>query len=78
MKLSNKTYNILKDLASIWLPNINVLIGAVWAIWGLPFSDKITATIVAVIALLDAILGNSIKSSSKAFWADKTIVSNEQ
>ena len=67
--MTNKTYDILKDLATIWLPALNVCVASIWAIWGLPYGEQITATIVAVIGLLNAILGLSIKSSSKAYWA---------
>lgn len=72
--MNNKTYDILKDLATIWLPALEVLISAVWAIWKLPYAEEITATIVSVVALLNTILGLGIKSSSKAYWADKTII----
>lgn len=68
MKLSNKMYDILKDAATIWLPALEVCIASVWAIWGLPYGEQITATIVAVIGLLNALLGLGIKSSSKAYW----------
>ena len=68
MKMSNKTYDILKDAATIWLPALEVCIGAVWAIWRLPYAEEITATIVALIGLLNTILGLSIKSSSKTYW----------
>lgn len=71
MKLSNKTYDILKDVATIWLPALEVLIGAVWAIWQLPYAEEITATIVAFVGLLNTILGFGIKSSSKTYWAEK-------
>ena len=69
--MSNKTYDILKDVATIWLPALEVLIGSVWAIWQLPYAEEITATIVAVVGLLNTILGLSIKSSSKAYWEGK-------
>lgn len=70
MKMSNKAYDILKDLATIWLPALEGLVAAVWAIWGLPYSEEIIGTIVAIVALLNTILGLGIKSSSKTYWAE--------
>jgi len=68
MKLSNKAYDILKDLAQVWLPAIATLYAALSAIWGfLPYGEQITNTIIAV----DAFLGAVLKISSIKYNKDK-------
>lgn len=65
MKLSNKTYDILKYLACFFLPALAVLVKTIFAIWGLPYGDEISATIVAINAFLGACLGISSISYQK-------------
>lgn len=54
--MSNKVYDILKDIALVYLPALGTLYGALAAIWGLPFGEEIVATIIAVDTFLGAIL----------------------
>lgn len=63
--MSNKTYDILKKIAQIWLPAIGTLYFAVASIWGLPYSEEIVGTITAVDAFLGAILGISTAQYNK-------------
>ena len=70
MKMSNKTYDILKDVATIWLPALEFFVATVWAIWGIPYSEQIIGTIVAVYSFIGTLLGLNIKSSSKNYWED--------
>lgn len=56
MKLSNKTYDILKEIALTILPAMAVFYTACSKIWGLPYGAEIPATIMAVDALLGACL----------------------
>lgn len=63
--MSNKTYDILKKIAQIWLPAIATLYFAVASIWGLPYSEQIVGTITAVDAFLGAILGISTAQYNK-------------
>lgn len=58
--MSNKTYDILKNIALIVLPAIATLYLTVAQIWGLPFGEQIAATITA----LDVFLGAVLKISS--------------
>lgn len=55
----NKTYDVLKVVAQIWLPAIATLYFALSSIWGLPYGEQIVGTITAVDAFLGAILGIS-------------------
>ena len=59
MKLSNKTYNILKWIALVFLPAAGTLYGTLSDIWGIPFGDEIVRTVVAVEFFLGALLGIS-------------------
>lgn len=65
MKLSNKTYDTLKYLACFFLPALAVLVKTVFAIWGIPYGEQISLTIVAVNAFLGACLGISSISYNK-------------
>lgn len=56
MKFSNKTYDILKEIALTILPAMAVFYTACSKIWGLPYGAEIPATIMAVDALLGACL----------------------
>lgn len=59
MKISNKTYDILKFIAQIILPAAGTLYFALAQIWGLPLGEEIVGTITAVDAFLGAVLGIS-------------------
>lgn len=66
MKLSNKTYDILKWIAQILLPAIGTLYFALSKIWGLPFATEIVGTISAVDVFLGAMLGISTAQYNKS------------
>ena len=59
MKMSNKTYDILKWIAMILLPALGTLYFALAGIWGLPFGEQIVGTIAAIDTFLGVILGIS-------------------
>lgn len=59
--MSNKTYDVLKFIAQIFLPALGTLYFALASIWGLPYGEQIVGTITAVDAFLGAILGISTK-----------------
>jgi hypothetical protein len=54
--MSNKTYNILKEIAQIWLPAIATLYFTLASIWGLPYAEQIVGTISAIDVFLGAVL----------------------
>ena len=56
MKLSNSTYDILKEIALTILPALAVLYATLGKIWGLPYVSEIPATIMAVDTAMDVIL----------------------
>lgn len=60
--MSNKVYDTLKFMAQIVLPAISALYISLAGIWGLPFGEQISGTIMAIDTFLGAIL---MLSSSK-------------
>lgn len=63
MKMSNKTYDILKDIALYIMPALATLILTLGGIWGIPYAEAIAATITA----LDTFLGAILKISSNNY-----------
>lgn len=59
MKMTNKTYDILKMVALLLMPLITFL-AALGDIWSIPYTQQITATLAA----LDTLLGAVLKISS--------------
>ena len=59
MKMKNEVYDVLKWVAMLMLPALATLVATVGSIWGLPYADQISQTIVAVNAALAMILGIS-------------------
>lgn len=69
MILKDRTYNILADLSRIVLPALSAFYLAIADIWGLPYGEQISASIMALCALLGAFL----KVSSNKFFDPGTI-----
>ena len=65
MKLSNKTYDVLKWIAQFFLPAAGTLYFALAGIWGLPYGEQIVGTITAVDTFLGVILGISTMNYNK-------------
>ena len=63
--MSNKVYDVLKFIAQIVLPAIATLYVTLAGIWGLPFSEQIGGTVMAVDTFLGAILMLSSKNYNK-------------
>lgn len=59
MKMSNKTYDILKRIAMYWIPGLGTLYFALASIWGLPYGEQVLGTMTSLEAFLCAILGIS-------------------
>lgn len=54
--MSNKTYDLLKEIAQIWLPALATLYFTLASIWGFPYAEQIVGTISAIDVFLGAIL----------------------
>ena len=59
MKLSNKTYDIIKWIAMYLLPALGTLYFALSGIWDFPFGEEVVGTITAVDTFLGVLLGIS-------------------
>lgn len=70
MKLSNKTYDILKWIAMVVLPAAGTLYSALSGIWGFPYGEQIVSTIVAVDTFLGVMLGISTAKYNKTGSAE--------
>lgn len=64
--MSNRLYDVLKYLAQIILPALATLYLALANIWGLPYGEAISGTIMAVDAFLGVCLGISSANYNKA------------
>ena len=59
MKLSDRTYDILKWIALICIPALASFYAVCAGVWGWPFADEVSRTANALGALLGALLGLS-------------------
>lgn len=55
MKMSDRLYDIIKTIQR-WIPLVATLYVALAGIWGLPLSDEISKTLMAIAAFLAGIL----------------------
>jgi len=65
MKMSDKTYDILKWIAQILLPALGTFYFALSKIWGFPFATEVVGTIAAIDTFLGAVLGISTMNYNK-------------
>lgn len=63
--MSNKTYDVLKWVASVVLPALGTLYFALAGIWGLPYGEQIVGTITAADTFLGVLLGISSAQYNK-------------
>ena len=68
MKLDNKTYDVLKWIATIVLPALGTLYFALAGICNFPLGEQIVGTITAIDTFLGVLLGISTATYNK----DKT------
>ena len=65
LKLTDKTYDILKYIAQDVLPACGTLYFALAGIWNLPYGEQIVGTITAVDTFLGVLLGISTNTYNK-------------
>lgn len=65
MVLKDSVYNKLKWICMFFLPAFAVFTRTITQIWGLPYGDEISSTIVAINVLLSAMLGISNMAYNK-------------
>ena len=54
--ISNKTYDILKNVSMVILPALATLWLTLAGIWGLPYGEQVGATITAISVFIGALL----------------------
>lgn len=69
MKIPDKYYDILKEIAQVVLPALGTLYFALATIWGFPYGEQVVGTITA----LDAFLGACLHISTKSYAGDGTM-----
>ena len=65
-KMSNRIYDILKEIAMVWLPALGALYVGLAKIWSFPYPAEIAGTI----ALVDTFLGAVLHISNKNYFAE--------
>lgn len=65
MKLSNKTYDVLKWLVWVFLPSLGVFLGVLGQSFGWPNTDTVLTILTAFTAFLGTITGVSNKEFNK-------------
>lgn len=60
--MNNKTYDTLKRVALIIIPALATFVSAAGVVWGIPYTNEVTATITAFGVFLGASLGVSSKN----------------
>ena len=65
IRLSNRLYDVLKFLCTIFLPACGTLYFALAKIWHLPLSEEIVGTLSAIAVFIGAIIGISSMQYNK-------------
>lgn len=68
--MSNKTYDILKWIATVGLPALTALWLTIGHIWSLPYVEPIGATLAAITTFACALLGISSIQYQKKIGGD--------
>ena len=63
--MSNKTYDVLKWIALIFIPAIGALYFGLAQIWGFPYGEEIVGTLTLIDTFLGALLGISTAQYNK-------------
>ena len=66
MKLSNRTYDILKWVAMVALDALGVCYSTLASVWGWPYGDEVLQTCAAVSLLLGGLIGISAAEYHRA------------
>ena len=70
---NNKTYDVLKEIALTVLPASSVLYLALAGLWGLPYPQQVSGTIMAIDAFLGALLHVSTKQYNASQKAEEDL-----
>jgi hypothetical protein len=56
IKMTNKQYDVLKDISLCWFPAIMALTGVVMVTWEIPYSDQVLATMAGLNTFMGALV----------------------
>lgn len=65
MKMNDKTYDVLKWIATYLLPALGTLYFALAQIWNLPYGEQVVGSITAIDTFLGVVLGLSTSQYNK-------------
>ena len=66
-QMGSDTYDFLKYMAQIVVPALATLLMALSKIWGIPYGEEISGTLMAI----DVFLGALLKVSSDNYWTEQ-------
>lgn len=61
--MKNHHYDALKNIALLWVPALATFVNTVGMVWGIPYTNEVTATITA----LGVLIGAGLKVSSNNY-----------
>lgn len=70
MKINDKTYDILKWIATYLLPALGTLYFALAQVWNLPYGEQVVGSITAIDTFLGVVLGLSTSQYNKQKGSD--------
>ena len=70
MKMNDKTYDVLKWIATYLLPALGTLYFALAQIWNLPYGEQVVGSITAIDTFLGVVLGLSKSQYNKQKESD--------
>lgn len=70
MKMNDKTYDVLKWIATYLLPALGTLYFALAQIWNLPYGEQVVGSITAIDTFLGVVLGLSTSQYNKQKKSD--------
>lgn len=70
MKMNDKTYDVLKWIATYLLPALGTLYFALAQIWNLPYGEQVVGSITAIDTFLGVVLGLSTSQYNKQKESD--------
>lgn len=65
MKMNDKTYDVLKWIATYLLPALGTLYFALAQIWNFPYGEQVVGSITAIDTFLGVVLGLSTSQYNK-------------
>lgn len=72
MKMSNKMYDVMKWIVTLFLPALGSLYFGLSEIWNLPYGDKVVGTITLIVTFLSIILKISNVRYNKTLEAQES------